>query len=80
MQRPDSDDQARDGKVMFLTAVVDCDGPDGCGGMFEAIWEEESMTLEDMAEPPVADQTCTECGKVHKDLAWPGWCFRSEAG
>jgi hypothetical protein len=35
--------------------------------------------VQDMAEPPVAEQECPACG--HKQAeTYPGWCFRSEAG
>ena len=80
MPHGDSDEQARSGGPLVLTALVDCDGPDGCNETFDWTWEDDSISIEDMAEPPVADVTCPECGAVQTNVAWPGWCFRSEAG
>lgn len=51
-----------------------------CGTTYIEHWEDDSLSLEDMAEPPVTDSTCPSCGHVHKKLEWPGWMFRSEAG
>lgn len=67
--------------ALRLPARVDCENdPSLCGQTFEAVWEDDSMTIEDMAEAPVADIKCPNCGHVHKDFEWPGWTFRSEAG
>jgi catabolite regulation protein CreA len=76
----DSDEQGRSGGPLVLSVLVDCDGPDGCGETFNWTWEDDSISLEDMAEPPVADVTCPECGAVLTNVAYPGWMFRSEAG
>jgi hypothetical protein len=74
--RPDSDDVAQGTGGLVLRGRVDCD----CGEIFEGVWRDPSLSLEDMAEAPVADQECPSCGKIHKDEQWPGWAFRSEAG
>jgi len=37
------------------------------------------MSVQDMAEPPVAEQECPSCGHEQVET-FPGWCFRSEAG
>lgn len=64
--------------MVVLTALVDCGNPD-CGETFEGAWTDDSMSVQDMAEPPVAVQECPSCG--HKQAeTYPGWCFRSEAG
>jgi hypothetical protein len=76
-QRPDSDEQRRGGAQLVLHSLVDCEG---CEITFQATWTDDSMTIEDMAEAPVRDVTCPECGYVHKAMPWPGWTFRSEAG
>jgi catabolite regulation protein CreA len=81
MPHGDSDEQARSGGPLVLTALVDCDENEGgCGTTFQAIWTDDSLSVEDMAEPPVASITCPECGHVHVAMEWPGWTFYSEAG
>lgn len=60
-----------------LRARVDCPK---CLITFEVTWHDDSMSLEDMAEAPVADVTCPGCKHVMVDEPWPGWTFRSEAG
>ena len=37
------------------------------------------MTVQDMAEPPEADQECTNCGHRQVEV-YPKWCWNSEAG
>jgi catabolite regulation protein CreA len=76
----DSDEQGRSGGPLVLSALVDCDVLGGCGEVFNWTLEDYSISLEDMAEAPVADVTCPECGAVQTNVAWPGWMFRSEAG
>jgi hypothetical protein len=77
----DSDEQARSGGPLVLTALVDCDEDEGgCGVTFQAVWTDDSISVEDMAEPPAADITCPECGRTVTAMEWPGWMFRSEAG
>jgi len=73
--RSDSDEQGRSGAPLVLTANVDCES---CGAVYQGMWADSSMSLEDMAEPPVAVQSCS-CGHQQEET-WPGWCFRSEAG
>lgn len=80
MPHGDSDEQARSGGPLVLTALVDCDGDGGCDATFQAVWTDDSLSIEDMTEPPRADIACPECGLVMEDMEWPGWCFRSEAG
>jgi hypothetical protein len=62
--------------MIVLRSLLDCPS---CEATFEGIWEDDSLSLQDMAEAPVADQTCV-CGHVMKDEEFPGWMFRSEAG
>jgi hypothetical protein len=77
----DSDEQGRSGGPLVLSALVDCEEDEGgCGATFGWTWKDDSLSLEDMAEAPVADVTCPECGAVQTNVAWPGWMFRSEAG
>lgn len=75
--RTDSDEHRHGDAQLVLTGRVDCGG---CELTFEATWADSSLSLEDMAEAPVADLTCPGCGAVLKDEPWPGWTFRSEAG
>jgi hypothetical protein len=64
-----------------LTALVDCDEDEGgCGATFPATWTDDSLSIEDMDHPPVADITCPECGRVMMHMEWPGWAFYGEAG
>lgn len=64
--------------MLILTALVDCANPE-CGAVYEGTWTDDSMSVQDMAEPPEAEQTCPTC--EHKQVeTFPGWCFRSEAG
>jgi len=64
--------------VLELTALVDCVNPD-CGETYEGRWLDDSMSVQDMAEPPVAEQECPSCGHKQEET-YPAWCFRSEAG
>jgi hypothetical protein len=60
-----------------LVTIQTCDD---CDVDFEGVWvDAESDTIQDMAEAPVADQTCPN-GHVMKDVEYPGWAFMSEAG
>jgi hypothetical protein len=62
--------------VLRLTALVDCGS---CDETYEGVWLDESMSVQDMAEPPEAGQVCPCCG--HKQLeVYPAWCWRGEAG
>lgn len=64
--------------MLELTALVDCANPD-CGATYDGNWTDDSMSVQDMAEPPEAEQTCPGCGHVQLE-AYSGWCFQSEAG
>ncbi len=59
-----------------LTAVVECDS---CGELYEGSWEDDSDTVQDMAENPVAIQACPHCAHEQEE-EYPGFGFRSEAG
>jgi uncharacterized protein (DUF983 family) len=62
--------------AVVLTANVDCEA---CGEVYSGRWEDDSDTVEDMAEQPVAVQKCPACGHEQQE-EYPGWGFRSEAG
>lgn len=64
--------------MLELTALVDCGNP-ACGETYEGRWLDDSMSVQDMAEPPVAVQECPLCGHTQEET-YPAWCFRSEAG
>lgn len=74
--RSDSDEQRRKGTMLVLNGNVDCPA---CGCVYDGTWTDSSLSLEDMAEPPVAVQACPQCGTQTVET-WPGWVFRSEAG
>lgn len=62
--------------MLRLTALIDCAA---CGATFEGCWLDDSMSVQDMAEPPEAEQECPNCG--HRQLeTFPGWMFNTEAG
>jgi hypothetical protein len=62
--------------MLVLTAYLDC--PE-CEAVFEGVWKDDSLSVQDMAEAPVADQTCPN-GHVMAAEEYSGWMFRSEAG
>lgn len=62
--------------ALLLTAILTCPG---CGTDFPGWWADEAMDVEDMAEAPVAGQSCPGCGRTEQ-VAYPGWSFRAEAG
>lgn len=62
--------------MLELSALVDCGE---CGAAYHGRWLDDSMSVQDMAEPPEAEQTCPACG--HRQLeVYPGWTWTSEAG
>lgn len=62
--------------MLELSALVDCAN---CWETYPGRWVDDSLSVQDMAEPPEAEQECPACG--HRQLeTYPGWCFRSEAG
>lgn len=62
--------------ALLLTAILTCPR---CGTDFDAWWADEVMDVQDMAEAPVAEQTCPACGHA-ETVEYPGWSFRAEAG
>lgn len=76
MARTDSDEQAQQGGPIVLTAIIDCPS---CEAPVDGIWTDDSISIEDMTEPPVAEQKCGACGANFTE-EYPGWMFRSEAG
>jgi hypothetical protein len=68
--------------ALILSATVDCPSPE-CEHAYVEQWAcpREADTVEDLVEPPVVENSaCPRCGTVQKDLEYPGWMFRSEAG
>lgn len=61
--------------MLELTALVDCAR---CGTTYDGRWTDDSMSVQDMAEPPEALQQCP-CGYRQSEV-YPGWCWNSEAG
>ena len=68
------DSDALDGAVLRFTALVDCET---CGVTFDGVWEDSSLTVEDVAEIVPATQTCP-AGHSYV-VEYPGWAFFSEA-
>lgn len=64
--------------MLDLRALVDCANPD-CGETYEGHWADDSMSVQDMAEPPEAEQVCPLCGHKQEET-YPAWCWNSEAG
>lgn len=62
--------------MLELHALVDCEF---CFETYDGRWTDDSMSVQDMAEPPEAEQECPSCGNKQAEV-YPGWCFRSEAG
>lgn len=60
-----------------LSATVACDE---CFLEFEGFWlDEDADTIEDITDPPTADQTCPGCTHVQSET-YSGWMFHTEAG
>jgi uncharacterized Zn-finger protein len=70
----DSDEQTK-GPLSFVENV-DCPA---CATVFEGFFFSESISFEDMAEPPMGAHTCPACGNTFRSEA-TGWSFYSEAG
>ena len=62
--------------MLELHALVDCEN---CEGAYDGRWTDDSMSVQDMAEPPCAEQECPSCGHQQLEI-YPKWCFQSEAG
>lgn len=67
----------RTGVVLEFAQIIDCEE---CDEPFEGYWQDDSITEEDMTDLPVADQRCPGCGHINREVEWPGWFFKSEAG
>jgi len=68
--------------TLILPANVDCPNPE-CEHAYVELFvaPEGTDTVEDLVEPPVVEiSVCPQCGTVQKNLEFPGWMFRSEAG
>lgn len=59
-----------------FAALLDCEV---CQTTFEGHWRDDSITVEDIAEPPAAPQRCPSCGH-EQQVEYPGWSFFTEAG
>lgn len=58
-----------------FNAIVAC----SCGTSFEGSWVVELMDLQQLEEPPCADQECPACHYVMQTMPYPGWTFFGEA-
>lgn len=75
----DSDEVARSADFQLrFTQNIECRR---CGLVFEGVFVDldNSMTVEDMVEPPIGKHTCPGCGR-HWFSEYSGWQFYSEAG
>jgi hypothetical protein len=50
-----------------------------CGAEYEGAWSADVADLQQLEEPPQADQVCP-AGHVNKDVTYPRWSFFTEAG
>ena len=72
----DSDAVARGEEGLRFTENLDCPQ---CALMFEGVFVDDSISVEDIVDPPRAAHTCPGCG--HQWTAeMTGWTFFSEAG
>lgn len=73
----DSDEVSRaDTPLLRFSENVDCDE---CGVVFEGEFVDNSMTVEDIADPPRGRHVCPGCGHEWTS-EMTGWTFYSEAG
>lgn len=63
-------------RLLVFTENVDCPS---CGEMFLGTFTDDSMDVEDMAEPPSSSQECPGCGHRWVALA-TGWFNYGDAG
>jgi hypothetical protein len=61
---------------LIFNAVVECTV---CGELYDGEWTDDSDTVEDLTEPPVADQRCPGCGNRQEE-EYPGWSSYGSAG
>lgn len=74
----DSDEVARDehpGPLRF-TETVECPH---CAQEFEGVFFDDSMTVQDITDPPEGHHRCPRCGHAWRSEL-TGWTFYSEAG
>lgn len=72
----DSDAVTRTGELLRFTENVDCGQ---CGTTFEGTFFDDSMTVEDIVDPPRGRHCCPSCGHQWAS-EMTGWTFYSEAG
>lgn len=72
----DSDHIARsEPTALRFTENVEC----RCGCVFEGVFHDDSMSVEDMTDPPIGEHRCPACAHQWVSEA-TGWSFFSEAG
>lgn len=64
--------------TVVLRAILTCPRP-GCGAEFEAYWDADADSVEEVPEAPERFQVCPQCGSSWM-AEYPGWSFRMEAG
>lgn len=72
----DSDLVARGEQRLRFVELVDCPS---CDVVFDGVFDDDSLTVEDMVDPPTGTHTCPQCGHRWTSEA-TGWSFFSEAG
>lgn len=75
MPRAFETDEHDDTQPLVFTEVVTCPA---CGAEQTGVFADESMTVEDMAEPPTSEQECETC--LHHWIAtYTGWSTYGDA-
>lgn len=72
----DSDEVSRGTHQLRFTEWVDCPV---CDTVFDAVFVEDSISVEDIVDPPCGPQVCPCCGHTWV-CQMTGWMFYGEAG
>lgn len=71
----DSDEQSKSNGSLVFSEIVDCPA---CSSAFDGVWVDNSITVEDIVEPPMATQICPECKHVF-EAELTGWMNYGDA-
>ncbi len=73
---PRAFDSDQPGARLEFTELVDCPS---CDATIEGWFTDDSMSFQDMTDPPTGVQVCDACGHAWRATA-AGWQFYSEPG